>query len=345
MQLHAVGRQIRWSRRGAAVGAALALALSGVALAPGTARADTGGQPRPAATRAVALGDSYAAGEGLAPYRTGTDTSASPCHRSPRAYPELLDQGRQRVVRSIRSVACSGARTGALLAPQPDREVPAQVTALSRWTGTVTVTVGGNDLGFSEVLGSCVHSPLLPTAVPGRPGCAARADQAVTLRTARLAGGPTNPAVLPSTVPLAEALTAVARRAPAATIYVTTYPRLFGTSFGDDPAGCRVGEVGGLPLYVTADDVSWIRSKVDGLNAAITAGVQQARAAGARVRTVDVTTPFTSHNVCSSGERWINGLVVTPQGELSPASFHPTARGQRAYADAVAAVVQPRGRG
>ena len=73
--------------------------------------------------------------------------------------------------------------------------------------------------------------------------------------------------------------------------------------------------------------------------------MEQARSAGVRVRTVDVTTPFTSHNVCSSGERWINGLVVTPEGQLSPASFHPTARGQRAYADAVAAAVRSQDRG
>jgi lysophospholipase L1-like esterase len=344
MQLHATGRH-RWSRRGMAVGAALALALSGAALAATPAGADSGRHARPPAAQAVALGDSYAAGEGLAPYRRGTATPTNACHRSFRAYPELLDQGRQRVVRSIRSVACSGARTGAAVAPQPDRDVPAQVTALSRWTETVTLTIGGNDIGFSEVLGSCVHSPLAPELVPGRPGCATRADQAVTLRTARLAGGPVNPAVLPGTVPLGEVITAIARRSPAATIHVTTYPRLFGTTFADDPAGCRVGQLGAAPLYVTAADVTWIRAKVDGLNAAITSTVEQARAAGVRVRTVDVTTPFTSHNVCGSGEPWVNGLVVTPEGRLSPASFHPTARGQRAYADAVAAALRPQGRG
>jgi lysophospholipase L1-like esterase len=345
MQLHAVGRRHPWSRRGAAIGATLALALSGLALAPDAARADSGQHTRHTGARAVALGDSYAAGEGLAPYRRGTATPTSPCHRSFQAYPELLDQGWHRGVRSIRSVACSGARTGALVSPQPDREVPAQLTALSRRTRTVTLTIGGNDLGFGEVLAGCVYSPLAPTAVPGRPGCAALADQAVTLRTARLAGGPVNPAVLPGTIPLGEALTAIARRSPAARIYVTTYPRLLGTSFSGDPAGCRVGEVGGAPLYITAADVTWIRAKVDGLNAAIASSVQQARAAGVRVRTVDVTTPFASHDLCSTGERWINGLVLTPQGQLSSASFHPTAEGQRAYADAVAAALHRRGRG
>jgi hypothetical protein len=83
---------------------------------------------------------------------------------------------------------------------------------------------------------------------------------------------------------------------------------------------------------------------VDGLNAAILSSVQQARAQGIRVRTADVTTPFTGHEVCGSRTPWLNGLLVTATGQPSTASFHPTVQGQQAYAAAVASALGRGGR-
>jgi len=321
--------------------ATLALALSGAALAPGTAAADsTVHLPRPA--RAVALGDSYASGEGLAPYRAGTDTATNRCHRSPQAYPELLAADGPARFHRLRSVACSGATTAALLMPQAGTDVRAQVRALSRRTKTVTLTVGGSDIGFAPVLRSCTYAPVdLPEVkalVPGAPGCEARLDARMTAPAARLAGRAGTAAQFPATATLPQALRAIHRRAPHARIYVTGYPRLFGLSF-DARTGCQVGQLGQVPLLVSPGDVRWIRAKVDGLNAAIASSVEQARSRGVRARYVDVATPFTGHNLCSAGTPWLNGVVVAPTNppQVSQASFHPNARGQQAFADAVAA--------
>jgi lysophospholipase L1-like esterase len=329
-----------WSR---VASGALALALSGAALVPGAATADPGpSDPQPA--RTVALGDSYASGEGLSPYQPGTDTTLDRCHRSPRAYPELLAAGRRAVVRSVRSVACSGAKTSALLRSQTGTALPPQVAALSRRTRTVTLTIGGNDIGFAPVLVQCIHArvqtPAVQAVVPGQPNCQDRLDPQVRAATARLAGRAGAPPV-PEIVPLPQVLRAIHRRAPHARIYVTGYPRLFGLSFPEQ-VGCQVGQLGDIPLLVTGDDVRWIRSKADALNAVIRASARQARAHGIRASYVDVATPFTGHNVCSSGTRWVNGVLLTDTNPpaISPASFHPTARGQRASADAVAAVVR-----
>lgn len=315
--------------------ATVALALVGSALvatpAPATSRSGA---------RAVALGDSFASGEGLAPYRAGTDTATNRCHRSPRAYPELLDEGRRPAVRQIRSVACSGAVTGDVVADlRPGDDVAAQTAALTRRTKVVTLTIGGNDVGFSLVLGACTYTPVpeLQGVVPGRPGCRDRLEPQVSAATARLAGAAPSAA---GRLSLAEVLAEVHRRAPRATIYVTGYPRLFGLT-GSDALGCRVGEVARAPLYVSGADVRWIRTKADALNAALRSGVAQARAHGVRAKFVDVADTFTSHNVCGSSTPWVNGVVVagtTPSTD--PSSFHPNADGQRAYARAVAGAIR-----
>ena len=45
---------------------------------------------------------------------------------------------------------------------------------------------------------------------------------------------------------------------------------------------------------------------------------------------------FVGHNVCDRRRPWINSVVFGPGPSISPASFHPTARGQFAYAFAFA---------
>ncbi len=98
----------------------------------------------------VALGDSYSAGEGLKPFLPSPQPG---CHRSPEAYPLLLEFGHE-VQRTFR--ACSGAVTHDVdlgivgghepqihPSPQPDVDL-------------VTITVGGNDVVFSAVVQLCV---------------------------------------------------------------------------------------------------------------------------------------------------------------------------------------------
>ena len=330
------------TRRLAGVITAVVLGVAGVA-APATPAAAHSDKP----ARYVALGDSFASGEGLPPYEPGTDTAVNQCHRSAaQSYPELLEDRRLPRFDRLTSVACSGALTAALVANVPDRsDEPAQVAALTERTRTVTVTVGGNDIGFAPVLVDCIYSPVqvpdVQQLIPGRPGCQQRLDAGVSARIALLAG----PAGDGSAAPLSIAgvIAAIHERAPKARIYVSGYPELLGTRV-TSPAGCLVGQLGQVPLFITAADASWIRAKVADLNAAIRTGVARAQAAGVRARYVEVADDFAGHNVCDTGERWVNGVVFAPvtPPRFDVSTFHPNASGQVAYADAFATAVRGR---
>jgi lysophospholipase L1-like esterase len=282
----------------------------------------------------VALGDSYAAGEGLTPFVSGTEGPGG-CHRSAEeSYPAVLADSGQRSFARLRSVACSGAVTADLVTTRPGSARPPQLAALDARTKTVTVTIGGNDTGFGLIFGDCVYSPdpILQAGLAG-PGCAARNDTDVTKRIVALSGDPGAPAVS-DIVPLPVLLAQIDALSPRATIYLTGYPSMFGKKT-TDAAGCRVSSV--APLYVAGSDAAWIRSKATELNATIRSAATAARATGIDVRYADVAKSFRGHNLCDRKASWLNGVVLTSTAppQLSQATFHPTARGQRAYAKAV----------
>src|SRR5215210_1528972 len=92
------------------------------------------------ADRYVALGDSFSSGVG-----TGSYTLSSSCKRGVYAYPWLVAQ--QRADTSLTFVACSGAKTTDLMANQ--------IGSVATDTTIVTVTIGGNDIGFSDLIVEC----------------------------------------------------------------------------------------------------------------------------------------------------------------------------------------------
>jgi lysophospholipase L1-like esterase len=87
----------------------------------------------------VALGDSYAAGQG------GSQQYDNRCLRSPNGYPALLDAENQIHLRA--NAACTGAKTSDVS--------DEQLSALKQSTRLVTLTVGAADLGLSQVLAAC----------------------------------------------------------------------------------------------------------------------------------------------------------------------------------------------
>jgi hypothetical protein len=129
----------------------------------------------------LALGDSFASGEGTFFYQTETDKSPNRCHLSIASYPYLLDK----YVGVTHSVACSGAElhniTGQVkeeeqinqLGKTLDVDIPQYEkdhAELYRVPGTVaqtnfvnddnpqivTISVGGNDVGFSNIIKRCI---------------------------------------------------------------------------------------------------------------------------------------------------------------------------------------------
>ena len=148
----------------------------------------------------VALGDSYAAGQG------GSQQYDNTCLRSPNGYPALLDAESQIHLRA--NAACTGATTADV--------AEKQLSALKQSTKLVTLTVGAADLGLSEVLAAC-------TAVP--PTHCLEVIGGASLKLAALEDD------------LTALYIAVAEAAPNALILVTGYPYLFEESVpGLDPA-------------------------------------------------------------------------------------------------------------
>jgi lysophospholipase L1-like esterase len=314
--------------------AALLLALAVVA---GTAAASPA---RPAASPFTygALGDSFSSGEGVAPYLRGgaapaagaQEAPANGCDRSTRAYstwvrPSGFDAtiyalasgggapgagnryGSDRNVRSAGKVAwafwaCSGATTSDVLSQVDDAYLSA--------ADLVTLTIGGNDAGYVEVLVACGLSNCNTPAFRRR--VTARID----------AAGPR----------LEGVYRAVAARAPHARILVLGYAQPF-------PADRTEQSCIGLRLF--AGEQTMLRGLGAHLNGTIAKAVAKVASSGADIRFVPVAARFAGHEVCGRNGAWISGIIPSRVGfGLDPGSFHPNLRGQRdGYGAAVNAVL------
>ena len=144
----------------------------------------------------VALGDSYSSGVGAGSYIG----SSGSCDQSTKAYPALWDAANQPA--AYVSEACSGATTATVLS--------SQLSALSTATTLVSITVGGNDVGFSSVMETCV---LLPTS-----SCVSAVNNAESLMASQLPGE------------LDSVLNAIKADAPHARVVVLDYPDLYDLS-------------------------------------------------------------------------------------------------------------------
>ena len=93
----------------------------------------------------VALGDSYSSGLGAG----AMISSSGSCDRSTNAFSQLWASANAPA--SFVSVACSGATTSTVISTQ--------LPALSASTTLVSIVIGGNDVGFSATMETCVlHS-------------------------------------------------------------------------------------------------------------------------------------------------------------------------------------------
>jgi lysophospholipase L1-like esterase len=241
----------------AGAGVAIAIALTGASTA--------------AAELYVALGDSYSSGTGT---RTYFDSS---CQKSVYAYPSLVDT--QRPNTDLVFAACSGATTANVL--------NSQVSSLTSGTDWVTITIGGNDAGFSSVITEC--------ALPGwLSNCNAAINAAESFITNTLPGR------------LDDVYDEISTRSPDADVIVLSYPRLF---MGVD---CNAG------TFFTSSEMTRLNDTADLLRDVTETA---ALAAGAEFHFQDAIPSFVGHAVCSTTE-WINGLS-NPIGE----SFHPNTDG------------------
>ncbi|MFJ1808591.1 MULTISPECIES: SGNH/GDSL hydrolase family protein [unclassified Streptomyces] len=234
----------------------------------------------------VALGDSYAAGTGLSPQ---TDAE---CKRSSGSYPSWIAETYKPAV--FKDVTCSGATTRSLWNKQGS-SAP-QVNALTKDTDLVTVTLGGNDLGFSDVLTTCVLAGLST-----REGTPCRDE---LLRSGKNLDA--DFAKLSTRVP--DMLTDIKQRSPQARVVVVGYPNLFPT----DGSAC------GSSVPLAKGDVTWLNQATNRLNLLLEMAAYTKQA-----EFVDTSSVFRGKDMCRpSSKQWINPLL--PQ---TPGSAHPNAIG------------------
>ena len=264
----------------------VALVVAGGVLAP-PASASTASAPHHHSRVLAALGDSYSSGEANPPF----DPAADGCDRSPQAWP-LLAAAKLRW--SATNLACSGAQTKDVVAPYKNQ--PAQVDALAALRprpGVVTITIGGNDAGFSTTLGACVVEDDCVAA-----GAVAAAE--VKILT-----------VLPDR--LVDTYRAVEAAAPHAKLVVVGYPRLFPR---------RQADVTGCP-WLTDKERSALVEGGNLLNLVIRLSAWRAGA-----RYVDVSNTLAGHELCTA-DSWIFPIGV---GSVPSYWAHPILPGQQAIA-------------
>jgi lysophospholipase L1-like esterase len=284
----------------------------------------------------VALGDSYSSGEGDGKYLPGTNASTDHCHRSADAYPLLLNHDQN--LGSLDFVSCSGAITDNYFNTNTGNNEPAQSQALSAATQYVSLTFGGNDVGFSDVLSKCIYGKYGPVVVR-RANCAKDTSLMTTVadRVKALAGKAT--ATTPGGVKIhsiASILQSIHQQAPNATIYVAGYPLLFGTNFTSD---CGVGTVLAthvpvlgtvtVALKLNSAEITWLNSVGTALNKVI-----KTAAAANGATFVDASSDFSSHRFCDTSNSWFNDVSGTYNDQtkhlnVSTSSFHPTPDGQQ----------------
>jgi lysophospholipase L1-like esterase len=255
----------------------------------------------------VALGDSYTAGA-LVPL----NQLARPpgCLRSAKADPVLVADA---LGAPLADVACTNAGVKDMTGAQKTYlgTNPAQLSVLAPDDRVVLLTLGGDDMGFLNVLQECMK--LSFTAPWGSP-CESHYTNGGSDQLA---------AALNNLGPrLAQVLSAIEARAPRARIAVVGYPDLFPQSGGCWPA-----------VPVTNGDIAYLRGIEAGVNAMLAA---DAKAAGATF--VNTYTPTIGHDFCTpESVRDVEGLLP---GSLE-LPFHPNARGQQAMASAVLEALRP----
>lgn len=219
------------------------------------------------ADKYVALGDSYSAGNGANSTNLDKD-----CNRNTFAYPYLAAQ--QRPNTELHFVACSGAKT--------DDVIKDQVKALDASTKLVSITIGGNDIGFSNLMLNCT--------LEWSPNCKSAVEESRNKIHNELPGK------------LDNAYKAIKSGAPNATqVAVLGYPRLVGDNLSCPAAG-----------GINKEEAGWLNGLVDDLDKVV-----DDRASAAGFHYQSSISSFTGHDMCAA-EPWVNGRALNIKDMYHP---------------------------
>jgi lysophospholipase L1-like esterase len=228
--------------------AACAVALAGATIAVATpASAST--------TNYVALGDSYSSGVGAGSY------DGSSCKRSTNAYASKWAAAHSPA--SFKFVACSGATTADVR--------NSQLSALSASTTLASITIGGNDAGFSDVMETCVLS--------SDSSCLSAINNAKSYAQNTLPGN------------LSSLFGAMRSAAPSAHFVVLDYPHLY--------------IITSLCVGLSNTKRTALNSAADVIDSVIGTA-----ASNAGFTFADVRSQFSGHELCS-GDDWLHSVSIS----------------------------------
>lgn len=251
------------------------------------------GRPPQGRPQYVAMGSSFASGPGIS--ETAEDSPWF-CGRSRDNYAHQLARLRGL---SLVDVSCGGASTRHILDGGQLLQ-PAQIEAVTAQTELVTVTIGGNDIGYMAnllALGCNAQTPwyvrMLGSCKPRSP---AEMEQGL-------------PKVLDQLVAI---ITEVRRRAPAAKLVLVNYQTVL-------PASGTCERLG-----LSAEQVAQMRDIAEQL-----ADVTYAAAEGHGALYMDAKRLTQEHDVCAE-DSWMTGMH--PEGEVWGSPLHTTLAGMTAIA-------------
>lgn len=245
----------------------------------------------------VALGSSFAAGAGLGALQSG---SPLVCARSVNGYPQQLAR---RLQVPIVDMSCGGATARHVLQGGQFFQ-GSQLRVVDRRTRLVTITVGGNDIGYVGDLSMLA---------------ARHTNTAFGWLVRHLWGGPKAPAARDFAT-LKHELVAIARtihqRSPGARVVLVSYPAVLPPTGTCDRLGLSNAEA------------NLMREVAHRLALATQAAAKRGGAIF-----VDMNSIGAAHSACSD-DPWTRGWT---NGDIAP--FHPSLRGAEATADALVSVL------
>ena len=257
----------------------------------------------------VALGDSYTAGP-LIPNPKGEPVD---CGRSDHNYPTLVSNAIG--FAEFIDVSCGSAKTVHMTEPQPDLPFggtnPPQFNALRKDVDLVTLGIGGNDMGFGDIVETCAElgvqsfgqgSPCTDHYNPGgNDEIAQRLRDVVAPRLAAVIDG-------------------IQERSPRARLLVVGYP---------DPVPQQPGCYPEVPI--APGDLPYLHRVAEMLSATVE---DEAIAGGTEF--VDLRPGSIGHDICQPpGTKWYEGIV--PTAPAYPA--HPNTLGMEFAAGELLAVL------
>lgn len=280
----------------------------------------------------LAMGDSFASGQGAGNYREGTDTERNRCHQSTLSYPYLF----AKYFESSASVACSGAKLNNVFSSSKtdivdqligdiesteieknsakEHSLPGYVQQFefinAKNPKNVTLSVGGNDIGFANIFGECA-SPMKTDHIAT---CFATYEdryeiiQKVNGRIERLRG----------------TYKEILKDDPERKLYVIGYPQIAAVD----------GECG-VNIFLNREERRGAKDLIEYLNKIIK---QAADEAGAYY--VDVSDAFAGHKLCETHNSnvAVNGATLRfDQGKTIEytESYHPNQLGHELLAQKI----------